>query len=161
VLERRGHRFVRYADDIRIYVGSRRGGQRVMESTCSFIERPLKLHVNRGKSSVGAGSRVTLLGFGFLRRGGEIKVRIDPQARKPAKDRLRRLTSRRWGVSMQRRIRELNRFTVGWTAYFALADTPRPFADSILGAPPATASALEGMEALPDQAAQPPGAGHT
>jgi RNA-directed DNA polymerase len=129
VLERRGHRFVRYADDIRIYVRSGRAGQRVMESTRSFTERRLKLRVNRGKSSVGSAFGVTLLGFGFLRRGGEVKVRIDPKARKRAKDRLRRLTSRRWGVSMGRRIRELNRFTVGWTAYFALADTPRPLSD--------------------------------
>jgi RNA-directed DNA polymerase len=129
VLERRGHRFVRYADDVVIYVRSERAGQRVMDSSCAFIERRLKLRVNQGKSSVGSAFRVTLLGFGFLRRGGEVKVRIDPKARKRAKDRLRRLTSRRWGVSMERRIRELNRFTVGWTAYFALADTPRPLSD--------------------------------
>jgi RNA-directed DNA polymerase len=51
-------------------------------------------------------------------------VRVDQKARKRAKDRLRRLTLRRWGISMERRIREINRFTVGWTAYFALADTP-------------------------------------
>jgi hypothetical protein len=100
-----------------------------MESTTQFIERRLKLRVNRGKSSVASAFRATLLGFGFLRREGEVKVRIDPKARKAAKDRLRRLTSRRWGVSMGRRIRELNRFTVGWTAYFSLADTPRPLAD--------------------------------
>lgn len=129
VLERRGHRFVRYADDITIYVRSERAAQRVMESTTQFIERRLKLRVNRGKSSVGSAFRATLLGFGFFRREGEVKVRIDPKARKRAKDRLRRLTSRRWGVSMERRIRELNRFTVGWTAYFALADTPRPLSD--------------------------------
>jgi RNA-directed DNA polymerase len=128
-LERRGHRFVRYADDVVIYVQSERAGQRVMGSTSTFIERRLKLRVNRGKSSVGSAFRVTLLGFGFLRREGKIKVRIDPKARKRAKDRLRQLTSRRWGVSMERRIRELNRFTVGWTAYFALADTPRPLSD--------------------------------
>jgi hypothetical protein len=129
VLERRGHRFVRYADDIRIYVRSERAGQRVMEGSRAFIERRLKLRVNRGKCSVGSAFRVTLLGSGFLRREGEVKVRIDPRARKRAKDRLRRLSSRRWGVSMERRIRELNRFTVGWTAYFALADTPRPLSD--------------------------------
>jgi RNA-directed DNA polymerase len=125
----RGHRFVRYADDITIYVRSERAAERVMESTMRFIERRLKLRVNRGKSTVGSAFRATLLGFGFLRRGGEVKVRIDPGARERAKGRLRRLTSRRWGVSMGRRIRELNRFTVGWTAYFALADTPRPFED--------------------------------
>lgn len=129
MLEKRGHRFVRYADDITIYVASKRAAERVMGSTCEFIERRLKLRVNRDKSSVASAFKATLLGFGFLRRDGEIKVRIDPKARKRAKDRLRELTSRRWGVSMERRIREVNRFTVGWTAYFALADTPRPLSD--------------------------------
>lgn len=129
VLEKRGHRFVRYADDLTIYVRSERAGERVMGSTTQFIERRLKLRVNRGKSAVASAFRRTLLGFGFLRRDGEIKVRVDPKARKRAKERLRRLTSRRWGVSMGRRIREINRFTVGWTAYFSLADTPRPFED--------------------------------
>ena len=71
--------------------------------------------------------RRPLLGFGFFVRGGQVKVRIDPKARKRAKDRLRQLTSRRWGVSMERRIEEINRFTVGWTAYYRLADTHTPF----------------------------------
>jgi RNA-directed DNA polymerase len=129
MLTQRGHRFVRYADDITIYVRSQRAAERVMQSTCEFIERRLKLRVNRDKSSVGSAFAATLLGFGFLKRKGEIKIRIDPKARKRAKDRLRELTSRRWGVSMRRRIREVNRFTVGWSAYFALADTPRPLSD--------------------------------
>lgn len=129
MLQRRGHRFVRYADDATIYARSERAAERVMRSTCEFIERRLKLRVNREKSAVDLATRRTLLGFGFLKRGGEIKIRIDPKARKRAKDRLREITSRRWGVSMGRRIREANRFTVGWTAYFALADTPRPFSD--------------------------------
>ena len=122
-LRRRGHRFVRYADDITIYVRSKRAAERVMEGTSEFVERRLKLRVNRGKSAADRATKLTLLGFGFLYRDGEVKVRIDP------KERLRQLTSRRWGVSMERRIRELNRFTVGWTAYFALADTPRPLSD--------------------------------
>src|SRR4029077_11921069 len=96
---------------------------------CSPTERRLKLRVNRDKSSVGSAFKATLLGFGFLKRKCEIKIRIDPKARKRAKDRLREITSRRWGVSMRRRIREANRFTAGWTAYFSLADTPRPFSD--------------------------------
>jgi RNA-directed DNA polymerase len=129
VLERRGHRFVRYADDVTIYVRSKRAAERVMASACEFIERRLKLRVNRSKSAVDRATKRTLLGFGFFKRGGEVKVRIDPTARARAKDRLRRLTSRRWGVSMGRRIREINRFTVGWTAYFGLADTPRPLSD--------------------------------
>src|SRR5919108_621345 len=123
-LERRGHRFVRYADDGRIYVRSERAGQRVMESISQFVERRLKLRVNRHKSVVDRATKRTLLGFGFLYRDGEVKVRVDRKARRRAKDRLRRLTARNWGVSMERRIREINRFTVGWTAYFALADTP-------------------------------------
>jgi RNA-directed DNA polymerase len=128
-LEERGHRFVRYADDITIYVRSRRAAERVMDGTREFVERRLKLRVNRGKSAADRATKLTLLGFGFLYRDGEVKVRVDPKARRRAKERLRRLTSRRWGVSMKRRIREIDRFTVGWTAYFALADTPRPFED--------------------------------
>jgi group II intron reverse transcriptase/maturase len=126
-LERRGHRFVRYADDGRIYVSSERAGQRVMASIVQYVEQRLKLKVNREKSVVDRATKRLLLGFGFFHRGGEIKVRVSPKAQKRAKDRLRELTSRRRGVSMERRIEEINRFTVGWTAYFAFADTPRPF----------------------------------
>jgi RNA-directed DNA polymerase len=128
-LARRGHRFVRYADDLMVYVGSERAGQRVLESIVQSVEKRLKLRVNRRKSAVAPATRRPFLGFGFFHRDGQVKVRVDPEARKRAKDRLRKLTSRRWGVSMERRIRELNRFTVGWTAYFAYAETPRPFAD--------------------------------
>jgi RNA-directed DNA polymerase len=126
-LERRGHRFVRYADDGRIYVASERAGQRVMASITQYIERRLKLKVNREKSAVDLARKRTLLGFRFFGREHAVKVRVDPNARKRAKDRLRQLTSRKWGVSMERRIEEINRYTVGWTAYFVLADTPSVF----------------------------------
>src|SRR5262249_50704750 len=126
-LEKRGHRFVRYADDGRIYVRSERAGQRVMASITQYVEQRLRLRVNREKSVVDRATKRPLLGFGFSYKGGEVKVRVDGKARRRAKDRLRQLTSRRWGVSMERRIAEINRFTVGWTAYFALADTPSPF----------------------------------
>ena len=129
MLEKRGHRFVRYADDITIYVASKRAAERVMESTCEFIERRLKLRINRGKSAVDHATERTLLGFGFLEWQGEIKVRIDPKAHSRAKDRLRYLTSRSWGISMERRIKAINRFSLGWSAYFALADTPSAFRD--------------------------------
>ena len=56
-------------------------------------------------------------------------MRVDPAARQRAKERLRKLTARSWGISMEQRIHALNRYTVGWTAYFSYADTPRPFAD--------------------------------
>jgi group II intron reverse transcriptase/maturase len=126
-LEKRGHQFVRYADDGRVYVHSRRAGERVMQSITQYVELRLKLRVNREKSVVDRAAKRPLLGFGFFSRDGEIRVRVDPKRVKRAKDRLRELTSRRWGVSMERRITEINRFTVGWTAYFALADTSTPF----------------------------------
>ena len=126
-LDRRGHQFVRYADDGRIYVRSRRAGERVMASITQYVEQRLKLKVNREKSVVARALRRPFLGFCFLPRMGEVRVLVDPKALKRAKDRLRALTSRRWGVSMERRIDEINRFTVGWTAYFRLADTPTVF----------------------------------
>jgi len=128
-LERRGHQFVRYADDGRIYVHSRRAGERVMASISQYVEQRLKLKVNREKSVVARTLRRPFLGFCLRPRMGEVRVLVDPKALKRAKDRLRALTSRRWGVSMERRIEEINRFTVGWTAYFRLADTPTPFED--------------------------------
>jgi RNA-directed DNA polymerase len=126
-LERRGHRFVRYADDVTVYVKSERAGQRVMASISEYVERRLKLKVSRQKSAVDLAKKRPLLGFRFFGRDREVKVRIDPSARKRVKDRLRQLTSRKRGVSMERRIEEINRYTVGWTNYYALADTPSVF----------------------------------
>ena len=126
-LDRRGLLFVRYADDGRIYVRSERAGQRVLASISQYVERRLKLKVNRGKSAVGRAMKLPLLGFGFFYNKGEVKVWLDPKALKRAKERLRQLTSRRWGVSMERRIEEINRFTVGWMAYYSLSDAPGAF----------------------------------
>jgi group II intron reverse transcriptase/maturase len=128
-LERRGHRFVRYADDLMVYVRSERAGQRVIESIAQYVEQRLKLRVNRRKSAVAPATKRPFLGFGFFVRDGQVKLRVDLDARKRAKDRVRRLSARNWGVSMERRIRELNRYTVGWTNYFALAETPSVFAE--------------------------------
>ncbi|MFA5889420.1 MAG: group II intron reverse transcriptase/maturase [Actinomycetota bacterium] len=126
-LEKRGHRFVRYADDLTIYVESERAGQRVFESICGFIEKRLKLRVNRSKSKVVSATRAHLLGFGLLKRKGTVGVRIDSLAKRKAKDRIRRLTSRSRGVSMERRIREVNAYIRGWVNYFGLSDTPSTF----------------------------------
>jgi hypothetical protein len=127
-LARRGHRFVRYADDLRIYVASERAGQRVMQGITQFIEQRLKLRVNRHKSAVAPAVERPLLGFEFFRyRDGRIGVTVAPKALKRAQDRIRKLTTRNWGVSMERRVKEINRFTVGWTAYFAFADSILPF----------------------------------
>jgi RNA-directed DNA polymerase len=127
-LEKRGHRFVRYADDGRIYVKSERAGQRVIESITQYVEQRLKLRVNRQKSAVAPAVDRPLLGFQFFRdKAGKARVTVAPKALKRAEDRIRQLTTRNWGVSMERRVKEINRFTVGWTAYFSFADTFLPF----------------------------------
>lgn len=128
-LQRRGHRFVRYADDLRVYVTSERAGQRVMASITQFIEQRLKLRVNRRKSTVARAVTRTFLGFGFYRQRGRVRIGVAPMSRQRAKERLRELTARTWGVPMERRIHAINRYTVGWTAYFSLADGERPFSD--------------------------------
>jgi hypothetical protein len=119
----RGHRFVRYADDLRVFVRTERAAQRVFESVCGVIEQRLKLKVNREKSSIRHAAEATLLGFGFSLNGPQVRIRVAPKAVKRLKDQLRVLTRRNWGVSMQYRINMINRFTTGWMAYFRLADT--------------------------------------
>jgi RNA-directed DNA polymerase len=117
----RGHRFVRYADDLRVFVRSERAAHRVFESVCGVIERRLKLKVNRGKSSIRHAAQATLLGFGFFFDGPRVGIRIAPKAIQRLKDQLRMLTRRRWSVSMDYRIGRLNRLVTGWVAYFRLA----------------------------------------
>ena len=117
----RGHRFVRYADDLRVFVRSERAASRVFESVCGVIERRLKLKVNREKSSIRHAARATLLGFGFFFDGPRVGIRIAPKAIQRLKDQLRLLTRRRWSVSMEYRIGRLNRLITGWVAYFRLA----------------------------------------
>jgi RNA-directed DNA polymerase len=128
-LERRGHRFVRYADDVMIYAESKRAGQRVMEGITRFIEQRLKLRVNAEKSALAPATTRPFLGFSFYRRDGKVKIGVSRKAPQRAKQRLRQLTARTWGVSMERRIHAINRFTVGWTAYYQLAEAERPFSD--------------------------------
>ena len=99
-----------------------------MESVTQYIEQRLKLRVNRQKSAVAPAVKRPLLGFQFFRdKAGKVRITVAPKALKRAEDRLRQLTTRNWGVSMERRIKEINRFTVGWTAYWALATTTLPF----------------------------------
>ena len=120
-----------------------------MESITQYIEQRLKLRVSRQKSAVAPAVERPLLGFAFFRyRDGRIGVTVAPKALKRAEARLRQLTTRNWGVSMERRVKEINRFTVGWTAYFAFADSSLPFEKlEKLAAPQAQAGALEGVEA--------------
>lgn len=128
-LFKRGHRFVRYADDVRIFVRSRRAATRVLDSVTAVVEQRLKLKVNREKSKVVPAHVMTMLGFGFYSRGGKVRVRIDRKALARWKDRIRELTSRKWSIAMEERIAEINRFTTGWMGYFQLADAPRVFSD--------------------------------
>ena len=128
-LWQRGHRFVRYADDLRVFVRSERAAQRVFESVCGVIEQRLKLRVNREKSSIQRAADAALLGFGFSFDGSQVRIRVAPKAIKRLKSQLRVLTGRSWRVSMEFRIGRLNRFTTGWMAYFRLADSERVFRD--------------------------------
>lgn len=125
----RGHRFVRYADDIRVFVKSKRAAVRVLDQAAGFLEGDLKLKVNRRKSVINPASVATLLGFGFyFAKGGEVRIRVAPKALKRIKAKIRRLTSRRWSISMAERIKGLNRCVGGWMAYFHLCATPGRFA---------------------------------
>ena len=117
-LERRGHRFCRYADDCNIYVRSQAAGERVMASVRAFLEGKLRLKVNQQKSAVAPVGERQFLGH-RLGKGGRLGIGRKSLAR--AKDRLRAITRRNRGVSLERMIAEANRFVVGWVAYFRYA----------------------------------------
>ena len=121
-LEKRGHRFCRYADDCNIYVRSSRAGERVMTTITQFIELRLKLKINRDKSAVEYVSRRKFLGFSFYAAKGGYRIRVDTKSLRRLKDKLRLLTSRSKGWSMDTRIYRLNQVIRGWVNYFSLAD---------------------------------------
>lgn len=118
-LEKRGHSFCRYADDCNIYVRSKKAGERVMTSIVDFIERKLKLKVNRTKSGVRHCSEVKFLGYTLLSDGG---IRIGDQSIHRLKDKVRNITKRNRGVEFKQVIRELNELIIGWSNYFSLAN---------------------------------------
>jgi RNA-directed DNA polymerase len=122
-LERRGLRFARYADDSNIYVRSRRAGERVMESIGRFITTKLKLKVNQQKSAVARPWERKFLGFSFT-WNREPKRRIAPRAVLRFKERVRELTRRTKGVSIERMAEELARYLRGWIGYFGRCQTP-------------------------------------
>ena len=122
-LERRGHRFARYADDCNIYVGSVRAGERVMASVERFLERRLKLKINKAKSAVAPPSQRKFLGFSFT-GGATPKRRIAPQALARFKERVREATKRTRGASLAKIAKELSRYLVGWRGYFGFCETP-------------------------------------
>ena len=127
-LARRGHRFVRYADDCNVYVRSGRAGERVMAGVKEFLARRLKLQVNEEKSAVDRATRRGFLGFDFL-GGKAVRIRLDPKSLRRVKAVIRKHTARSRSIAMAMRISELNRYLLGWLAYFALAETPSKFAE--------------------------------
>jgi RNA-directed DNA polymerase len=122
-LEKRGHRFVRYADDCNIYVRSQKAGERVMAGIEKFLAKRLKLKVNKAKSAVAKPSVRKFLGFSFT-SGKEPRRRIAPQAIARFKARVRELTRRNCGKSLAQTIKELSTYLIGWRGYFGFCQTP-------------------------------------
>jgi len=122
-LEKRGHRFVRYADDCNVYVKSERAGQRVMNSLRHVITSRLRLRVNENKSAVAKPYQRKFLGFSFTSHK-KPKRRVAPQAIRRFKERIRKLTSRMRGRKLRDVISELNSYLNGWRGYFGFCETP-------------------------------------
>ena len=128
-LEKRGHTFVRYADDCNVYVRSRRAGERVMAALERMYAK-LRLKVNREKSKVDLAHKRSLLSYSFwYARGGAVACRVAPKALRALKQRVRLITRRSGGRSMRSVVAELRKYLPGWKQYFQLADTPKTFAD--------------------------------
>jgi len=123
-LERRGHCFVRYADDANVYVRSRRAGKRVMALLLKLYGR-LRLKVNEAKSAVASVFQRKFLGFSFwVAPGGKVKRRVADKAKATFKQRVRKRTRRSGGASLEQVVERLRSYVLGWKAYFRLADTP-------------------------------------
>jgi RNA-directed DNA polymerase len=126
-LERRGHRFVRYADDCNVYVRSRRAGERVLAGLTKLYDR-LHLKVNEAKTAVAPASRRKFLGYAFwYGPGGQVKCRVADKALKTFKQRIRQLTRRSGGRNLSEIAERLRAYMPGWKAYFQLAQTPNVF----------------------------------
>jgi group II intron reverse transcriptase/maturase len=128
-LEKRGHCFVRYADDCNVYVQSRQAGARVMSALRRMYER-LRLRINESKSAVDLATNRKILGYSFwIGPGKMVKRRVASKALNTMKDRVRLITKRSGGRSIKQVVADLRSYLTGWREYFRLADTPRLFAD--------------------------------
>jgi len=125
-LDRRGHRFVRYADDCNVYVRSERAGRRVMASVRSFIERRLRLKVNESKSAVARAEERHFVGFRLQRdlREGATEVLLSARSKERIEDQIRQLTPRSWGASLKACIAQVNRYLEGWFGFFGICSGP-------------------------------------
>jgi len=122
VLEQRGLRFARYADDLMIYCKSKRSAMRIMENTVTFVEKKLFLKVNREKTKVDLAWKLKFLGFSFYKSKGEARVRIHPKSIAKMKAKVKLLTGRSFGISNEERPIKLRRYSMGWINYFKIAD---------------------------------------
>ena len=125
-LEKRGHAFVRYADDCNVYVRSKRAGERVMGLLRRLFDK-LRLRINEAKSAVAAATSRKFLGFSLWRRKGQVHRRVANAAMAKMKDHVRHLTRRMAGQSLQDVVDELGQYLRGWKGYFRLAETPSVF----------------------------------
>lgn len=121
-LEKRGHKFVRYADDCNIYVKSRRAARRVLESCKEYLEGILRLKVNTEKSRVGSPLRLKFLGFSFYKMKGKTGIRVHEKPMKKFKEGVKQITSRNRGRTISLVLQELKRYTTGWLNYYGIAD---------------------------------------
>jgi group II intron reverse transcriptase/maturase len=121
-LEKRGHRFSRYADDCNIYVRSKRAGERVMESVKRFLLRCLRLKVNEEKSRVARAWERQFLGFSYTLKGA--RLRIAPKSLKQVRAVIRIYTRRNRGCALDQVVADLNRYLMGWVAYYQISETP-------------------------------------
>jgi RNA-directed DNA polymerase len=128
-LEKRGHAFVRYADDLNVYVRSRRSGERVMQTLRRLLAK-LRLRINESKSAVARPWSRKFLGYSFWTpKKGEVKRRVAAKALETMKQRVRAITTRSRGHSIPMVAAELRSYLFGWKQYFRLAETPRTFRD--------------------------------
>ncbi len=127
-LEKRGLRFVRYADDCNVYVASKRAGERVMESITKFLDKRLRLKVNEAKSAVGRPWERKFLGFTFTSQMNP-RRRIAPAALLRVKEKIRAITTRKRGNTLEQIIGELKSYLRGWLNYFGFCETPTPLRD--------------------------------
>lgn len=121
-LEKRGHRFVRYADDVVILCRSKRAAERTLENTVNYIEKKLFLSVNKEKTVVDKVNRVKFLGFSFYFSRGKAKVRLHPKTIIKMREKVKELTSRKHGMNTKDRTEKLRKYIVGWVNYFKIAD---------------------------------------
>lgn len=121
-LERRGHKFCRYADDNNIYVKSKKAGDRVMRSITDFLENKLKLKVNKDKSAVDRPWRRKFLGFTFYQWYGKIGIRVHEKSVSKFKAKIKAITARSNALDMERRMIKLRQCIIGWLNYFGIAD---------------------------------------